>query len=676
MFRYIVGALLPLFVATHALAATSTYDRFVGNHAKFGNTTTASLVVTGVAKVPTKAAGDNSTNAATTAYTDAAASVAVASRAYSGAAVTHFIGTNGFASLSAAVTSLGATPATLQYKTDQTLTANITIPSTLELLPLNGAVINHGAYTISYAGSTERWPLARIFNGTGAVTGFNRVLLEWFGGGASAAAATNTSAATKAFAASATGGTLELLGGTYTVSRALQIPSSWALKGVGRNATRIARSDTTIETLDGGPVLSTLYVKGTWVTIEDLTIDGNDAVNAITFSNSGPPSHFNISRVDINHCLYAFTETQGLFMSTFNNVNVAYCQYAFSFTSSNGKTSLTFNSCYASSCGQAWDFYKLEYGVLNSCGADWCNGGALLTATTGGVYGNPATVKGVYHFEFSNVTLNGCGTESQSYGNGSIGSVGSFLTVNNFTSFSGRSTYTPDYATYTNYAVGPLQTGTGFANITINGMNVVDWHNTVVDASYPSKPVASLVAFNYDEAANGVHAFTMVYVGPNNAAASTMFAGNGNYWKYCHSVYADTHRPAFSAYASVNQALTTATFTKVSVNTEEFDTAAAFDAATYKFQPTTPGYYQISGAVQTTGTISRSFCTLYKNGAEFKRGTDVTAGVNQSTVSALVYFNGTTDYAELYVYAVGTGLSTAAGTSQFSYFQGAFNRGI
>ena len=78
MFRYIVGALLPLFVATHALAATSTYDRFVGNHAKFGNTTTASLVVTGVAKVPTKAAGDNSTNAATTAYTDAAASVAVA----------------------------------------------------------------------------------------------------------------------------------------------------------------------------------------------------------------------------------------------------------------------------------------------------------------------------------------------------------------------------------------------------------------------------------------------------------------------------------------------------------------------------------------------------------------------------------------------------------------------
>jgi hypothetical protein len=88
-----------------------------------------------------------------------------------------------YASLAAAVTALGSTPATLQYSTDQTLAANLVIPATLELMPLNGAVINHGAYTISYAGSTARWPVTQIFNGTGAVTLSNSkdAFPEWWG---------------------------------------------------------------------------------------------------------------------------------------------------------------------------------------------------------------------------------------------------------------------------------------------------------------------------------------------------------------------------------------------------------------------------------------------------------------------------------------------------------------
>lgn len=93
-----------------------------------------------------------------------------------------------YASLAAAVAAIGSTPATLQYSADQTLAANLVVPATLELMPLNGAVINHGAYTISYAGSTARWPLAQVLNGTGAVTfGKNAsVNVEWFGIGAAA----------------------------------------------------------------------------------------------------------------------------------------------------------------------------------------------------------------------------------------------------------------------------------------------------------------------------------------------------------------------------------------------------------------------------------------------------------------------------------------------------------
>jgi hypothetical protein len=88
----------------------------------------------------------------------------------------------GTGTLSEAITAIGSTPMTLAYGTDQTLAANTVIPATLELLPLNGAVINHGAYTISYAGSTSRWHDAQMFAGTVAVSVLQGSLNpRWFG---------------------------------------------------------------------------------------------------------------------------------------------------------------------------------------------------------------------------------------------------------------------------------------------------------------------------------------------------------------------------------------------------------------------------------------------------------------------------------------------------------------
>jgi hypothetical protein len=89
-----------------------------------------------------------------------------------------------YASLQAAVTAIGSTPATLEYSSDQTLTANLSIPSTLELAPLNGAKIIHGAYTIGGAGmaNTARWHQGQMFSGTGAITGFTgTVIPQWWG---------------------------------------------------------------------------------------------------------------------------------------------------------------------------------------------------------------------------------------------------------------------------------------------------------------------------------------------------------------------------------------------------------------------------------------------------------------------------------------------------------------
>jgi len=83
-----------------------------------------------------------------------------------------------------AVAAIGSTPLTVGFRSDQTVSANITIPSTLELVPLNGAKINHGAYTVTYAGSTARWSMAQIFSGTGAVTftgNISYAVPQWFG---------------------------------------------------------------------------------------------------------------------------------------------------------------------------------------------------------------------------------------------------------------------------------------------------------------------------------------------------------------------------------------------------------------------------------------------------------------------------------------------------------------
>jgi hypothetical protein len=111
--------------------------------------------------------------------------------------------------------------------------------------------------------------------------------------------------------------------------------------------------------------------------------------------------------------------------------------------------------------------------------------------------------------------------------------------------------------------------------------------------------------------------------------------------------------PAFSAYASQNQSVTTATFTKVTLDVEEFDTNSNF--ASSRFTPTVAGYYQISGSVQisvSSGSSLRGLASIYKNGSEFKRGGYQWPNSSGSTstyqVSSVVYLNGSTDYVELW----------------------------
>jgi hypothetical protein len=118
--------------------------------------------------------------------------------------------------------------------------------------------------------------------------------------------------------------------------------------------------------------------------------------------------------------------------------------------------------------------------------------------------------------------------------------------------------------------------------------------------------------------------------------------------------------PAFSVYRSTNQTgVSSTTYTKVQLNTETFDTNSNFDPTTnYRFTPTVAGYYQINGSlsVEASSSVSRFFCTLYKNGSEVYRGTDVNATGFQSVVGGVLFLNGSTDYVELYGWVTGTGI--------------------
>lgn len=128
--------------------------------------------------------------------------------------------------------------------------------------------------------------------------------------------------------------------------------------------------------------------------------------------------------------------------------------------------------------------------------------------------------------------------------------------------------------------------------------------------------------------------------------------------------------PAFSAYQSSAQtALAGTTWTKIVFQTEEFDTANAFDNATnYRFQPLVAGYYQVNGAFTVGSAATTLAVSIYKNGSAFKNGNQMNTTGSVCTTSALIYLNGSTDYVEFYALVVFS-QAPATGAAQ-TYFQG------
>ena len=118
--------------------------------------------------------------------------------------------------------------------------------------------------------------------------------------------------------------------------------------------------------------------------------------------------------------------------------------------------------------------------------------------------------------------------------------------------------------------------------------------------------------------------------------------------------------PAFSAYPSAQQTISSSTTTVVTCDTEEFDTASCFNNTgstvggipAYSFMPNVAGYYMFSTTVSNEVSVSstRFIISVRKNGVGNRVFDYQNTGTFNAPGTILYYLNGTTDYVDLTVY--------------------------
>jgi hypothetical protein len=133
--------------------------------------------------------------------------------------------------------------------------------------------------------------------------------------------------------------------------------------------------------------------------------------------------------------------------------------------------------------------------------------------------------------------------------------------------------------------------------------------------------------------------------------------------------------PAFYAYSSGSTSIPNVTTTKVLFDTESFDTNNNF--ASSRFTPTVAGYYQISAGLGYNIT-GEAIVQLYMNTStqvafNFARGI---SGILPcvGSISKLLYFNGSTDYIEVFGYQNTGGTITTETNSAGTWFTGVLVR--
>jgi hypothetical protein len=191
--------------------------------------------------------------------------------------------------------------------------------------------------------------------------------------------------------------------------------------------------------------------------------------------------------------------------------------------------------------------------------------------------------------------------------------------------------------------------------------NVQDWTGTPTITNLPAAPQAGARRTVYPAA--GTIFTDNANIDVQGDSNYTVVAGDKVYIEALTTttfkvfVERKSAQPIFVARNNVSQSVTTSTVTKVTLGTEIYDTNSNF--ASSRFTPTVAGYYMIDATLRGEATnLTQIISFLYFNGAEYRRGgtinTPAVTGAQTVKISEIIYFNGTTDYVELYGSVTGT----------------------
>jgi hypothetical protein len=300
--------------------------------------------------------------------------------------------------------------------------------------------------------------------------------------------------------------------------------------------------------------------------------------------------------------------------------------------------------------------------TIRQTGSDWPTAQVITTADVTESSAN------LYFTNARVVTALIAGAAITIEANGRISSAGGGITPNSNVEGNLRitGTMTANAFSSSGFGVPTLSSATNI-NLSANGANggaVVIQNSPLRLRSYTTTDRGNITASTGDTIYNSNVSSPQVY--------------NGNTWSTV--VVAG---PAFGAYAdATGQTITSGSQQKVLFQVEEFDTNSNF--ASSRFTPTVTGYYQLNAQVRLDGAsgTGEMMIVLWKNGSEFKRGTNqqgsnIAANFWAMQISSVVYANGTGDYFEIYVQqGLGSNVSvTAVNNPAITWFNGCMLRG-
>jgi len=133
--------------------------------------------------------------------------------------------------------------------------------------------------------------------------------------------------------------------------------------------------------------------------------------------------------------------------------------------------------------------------------------------------------------------------------------------------------------------------------------------------------------------------------------------------------------PNFFVYLSGDQTISDQTLTKVTWDTEDFDSDSAFASNKFTVPSGAGGVYNFAVYYHTSGANRYMFCKVYKNGVLFAQNTgfdDNDDATGQTTSLSILMSLSATDYIETYIYTDTSGGGTVAlkAADRASFFSG------